>query len=245
MAVELLLATDFDGTIAAIRETPDEASVDPAIHEILSSLNDRSDIAVAIISGRDLADLEARTAGIRAYRSGSHGHEISLPNGERVRSAPQWKGTPDREWIRRAIELGFRPEPKKYGLALHWRGLDGVADDHPILREFVAWARGELLEVSPGRFVLEAGIPGARKENVLAELMKRTEASRVVYAGNDLTDFAALEWASERGRAFFLQTPERLEIPVGRVEVLGSRLELIDRWREEIGRTAKDHLSSS
>ncbi len=232
----LLLASDFDGTLAAIREDPTSVAIDPEALRAFARAAAVSGVEIAIISGRDVDDLRGRAGGLRAWYAGSHGHEIVAPDGATVRSTEPWRGTPDREWLARATAAGLRLEPKKYGIGLHWRGVEGVEREHPVVREFEAWAEDQGLELIPGRCVVEASIPGATKHDVLAHIAGATGASRVIYAGDDLTDFGALRWAAAHGRAFFLASAERKESPGEGVERLSSRAELIGEIEREVGR---------
>ncbi len=226
-ATRLLLASDFDGTVAPIREQPEEVAIDPEALRLLRSAAARRGVAVALVSGRDVDDLRRRAEGLPAWYSGSHGHELVAPDGGRVRTATPWRGVPPRAWLESATTAGLRLEPKKYGVALHWRGVAGIDPDHPLVTEFETWARGEGLAIIRGRSVSEASIGGATKEDVLRLLLERTMADRIVYAGDDLTDFAALAFAATRGRAFLVLSDERPEPPPEGVKTVRSREELL------------------
>jgi hypothetical protein len=57
-------------------------------------------------------------------------------------------------------------------------------------------------------------------------------ASRVVYTGDDVTDFGPLRFAAECGRALFVASGER--VPPPGVTVVGSFRELFRLIREEV-----------
>lgn len=223
----LLLASDFDGTLAPIREQPEEVAIDPEALALLRAASARDGVEVALISGRDVDDLRRRAAGLRAWYSGSHGQEIVGPDGGKIRTATPWKGLPPRSWLDRATVAGLRLEPKRFGIALHWRGIPGIDPDHPLVVEFERWAEGEGLSIIRGRCVSEAAAGGGSKENVLRILAERTGAGRIVYAGDDLTDFPALAFAAARGRAFLVASDERPEDPPPGVARVRSREELL------------------
>ena len=223
----LLLASDFDGTLAAIREQPEEVMMDPEALQLLREASSNPDVAVALISGRDVDDLRRRAGDLRAWYSGSHGHEIVAPDGTKIRSATPWKGIPPREWLDRVTSAGFRVEPKRFGMALHWRGVEGIDHSHPIVRDFEQWAGSEGLAVIRGRCVSEASTGESSKEDVLRTLAERTGAQQIIYAGDDLTDFAALGFAASRGRGFLVASDERPEAPPPGVETVASREELL------------------
>ncbi|HEY0788425.1 MAG TPA: trehalose-phosphatase [Thermoanaerobaculia bacterium] len=223
----LLLASDFDGTLAPIREQPEEVAIDPEALALLRTASTRDGVEVALISGRDVDDLRRRADGLRAWYSGSHGQEIVAPDGAKVRTGTPWKGLPPRSWLDRATGAGLRLEPKKFGVALHWRGIPRIDTDHPLVVEFERWAEGEGLSIIRGRCVSEASAGGGSKENVLRVLAARTGAGRIVYAGDDLTDFPALAFAAAHGRAFLVSSEERAEDPPRGVERVRSREELL------------------
>jgi trehalose 6-phosphate phosphatase len=236
---KLLLASDFDGTLAAIRDHPEEVVIDPEALQFLRAAARRDEVAVALISGRDVDDLRRRSGTLAAWYSGSHGHEIVAPDGSVVRSAAPWKGVPPRAWLDRATAAGFRLEPKRFGIALHWRGLAGVGADHPLVREFEEWARDADLAIIHGRCVSEASRGGGSKEDVLRTLAEKTGADRIVYAGDDLTDFPALGYAASRGRAFLVASGERPEAPPRGVETVRSREDLLRHLASVLEQTGR------
>ena len=223
----LLLASDFDGTLAAIREQPEEVVIDPAALQLLREASANPDVAVALISGRDVDDLRRRAGDLPVWFSGSHGHELVAPDGTKVRSANPWEGVPPRTWLVRVTSAGLRIEPKRFGMALHWRGVGGVDHAHPIVRDFEEWAGSEGLAVIRGRCVSEASTGESSKEEVLRVLAEQTGAQQIIYAGDDLTDFAALGFAASRGRGFLVASAERPEAPPPGVETVASREELL------------------
>jgi trehalose-phosphatase len=234
----LLLASDFDGTLAPIRQDPESVRIDPRALELLQRAQSVDQIAVALISGRDFDDLRSRAGGLDVWYSGSHGHEIVAPGGSKVRGADPWSGSPPQWWLDAAGKAGIRLERKRFGVAAHWRGLPDVDADHPLVRSFEQWAAEEGLEVIRGRAVAEASVAGASKDRVLRWLADHLGAERVVYAGDDLTDFAALTFAASRGRGLFVASAERNEQPDGEVERIEGLDALLAALEEEIERRA-------
>ncbi|MEJ0068344.1 MAG: trehalose-phosphatase [Pseudomonadota bacterium] len=53
---------DFDGTLVEIASTPDQVTVPASLVPLLRSLTDRFSRAVALVSGRPVADLDRRLA---------------------------------------------------------------------------------------------------------------------------------------------------------------------------------------
>src|SRR5690606_8431566 len=56
-AGRMLLALDFDGTLAPIVPVPDRAALLPAAHDAIGGLLRRRDTLVAVVSGRALGDV--------------------------------------------------------------------------------------------------------------------------------------------------------------------------------------------
>ena len=78
-ALKLLLFTDFDGTLVAIKDRPEECFLDPAVGQTLSALAGQDRVSVGIVSGRELADLRARVGVDGIAYAGNHGLEIEGP----------------------------------------------------------------------------------------------------------------------------------------------------------------------
>lgn len=230
METVILLATDFDGTVAPIQEDPARVQIDERVRSFFESVDRRPGIELAFLSGRELSDLRARTEGIRAWRAGSHGLEIQDTDDRLIREPSARFPDLDAALRKSLVDRGFRLEPKRYGLAIHWRGA-AVEDEEDAILRFTNWADAHRLKVTLGRKVIEASVAGGGKANALAEIIERSSPSLASFAGDDLTDFEALEMIAARGwPAFFLQSSERPEIPPG-AKVISSREELLVEWR--------------
>ncbi|HEV7768387.1 MAG TPA: trehalose-phosphatase [Thermoanaerobaculia bacterium] len=224
-----LLAFDFDGTLAPIRDDPADVWMNRGATALLREATQMEGVVVAVVSGRDLEDLALRIDAPGAYLVGSHGLEIRGPGGVVVRDAPPMREELDRELRADIEEAGFRLEMKKHAIALHWRG--ARANDGFLFR-FRVWARAANLDVIEGRCVIEARSRGGGKEEALRWLAAACGTSRVIYAGDDLTDFGALRFAAERGRAVFVASSERTPPPG--VTVVASFRELFRVVRDEV-----------
>ncbi len=116
------LFLDFDGTLVGIARRPDEVRPDPRLPPALRRLHGALDGALAIVSGRPLAEIDALLAPLRLPGAGAHGIERRGPDGQlRVRA-----GAPPDHVIDVARELqrrhaGLRVEIKPSTLALHFR----------------------------------------------------------------------------------------------------------------------------
>jgi alpha,alpha-trehalase len=188
-------------------------------------------VVVAVISGRDADDLATRVNAPGAYMIASHGLEVRAPGGTLVRDSPPLTHVIPADLQQEIDASGLRLETKKYAVALHWRGVpyEAIA---PLADAFRDWARQCGLDVIEGRCVVEARCAGKGKEEALQWLTRAVGATRVLYAGDDVTDFGALRFAAERGRGVFVASSER-EPPPG-VTVVGSFRELYRLVREEV-----------
>lgn len=205
--VALLIATDFDGTIAPVVPAPEWAEIHPEAKCVLSRLASMPGVAVAIISGRDVEDVRRRTVGIRGLAAGSHGLECVDVNGSTIWTPRRQRPGLDEDLLASLIAAGLRVETKRCSVAVHFRGIDpSLATD--AMSRFALWARRHDLDIMPGRKVIEARIHGGGKHAALRAISRRVRARRIVYAGDDTTDFAALGYAAEHGRGIFVESEE-------------------------------------
>lgn len=229
--MKFLLATDFDGTIAPIQQDPEKVSIDREALALLQEVGALADVELALVSGRSLDDLRSRSGGVQAWRAGSHGLEIADPNGRIVTQPSRSMPSLDDTLSSQISSAKLRVEQKKYGVAIHWRGID-VPDDHPVIQQFAEWATGRDLKLTRGRKVLEASVPGGGKREAIRAIESQVKPDLLIYAGDDLTDFEALEYVAERGGAAFLVvTPERPERPAGNIGLVSSTSELVTQLR--------------
>lgn len=208
--VEILLATDFDGTIAPIVATPGAAAIDPHMARFLERCSNVPGVAVAVISGRDVDDVRPRLGGLRAIVAGSHGLQCVDAAGSLVWTTDQCCPEVPPSLMRDLLRNDLRVERKKFSFALHFRG--SAAQEQEIGRitaALTAWAEEHNLDVIAGRKVVEIRVRGGGKRAALRAIAERLHARRLVYAGDDVTDFPALAFTASKGRAIFVESEER------------------------------------
>src|SRR4030095_13799928 len=159
------LFLDLDGTLLEIADTPDAVRVSSRLLRVLRALRERLDHAVALVSGRSIAEVD-RLLGLSGLAvAGIHGSERRDPAG-RVHRAPWSPGIDD---ARRALAAfatrhsGLLLEDKGNALALHFRL---APDMEPAARAAVADAlatSGPGFEIQVGKRVLEIKPTGASK----------------------------------------------------------------------------------
>lgn len=122
----LLLLTDYDGTLTPIVNDPGGAWLTDEVRGHLRVLARSPRIRLGVISGRDLTDLRARVAVPEAIYAGCHGLEVHGP--DLAFTHPEAAAQQD---VLRAVSLalclrapfidGMRVEPKRLGVAVHYR----------------------------------------------------------------------------------------------------------------------------
>jgi trehalose-phosphatase len=201
-ARRLALFFDYDGTLTPIVRRPEDATLSDEMRSLLRELASR--VVVGIISGRDLADVRRMVALDMLYYAGSHGFDVTGPDGMRMQQPDALDHLPDLEAAGRELSDrlqgigGAWVERKRFAIAVHYReadsedvptieaAVDAVRDSRPRLRKKggkkiyelqpdVAWDKGRAV-----RWLLETlGLTGA---DVLP-----------VYVGDDATDEDAFE----------------------------------------------------
>jgi trehalose 6-phosphate phosphatase len=204
----LLVALDFDGTIAPIVPRPQDAFMLDAARGAIESLLKRSDTDVAIVSGRALADLRERSGISGVYYSGNHGLEIDGPGvhetrPDALRLAPRMREL-SRQLERALLHFpGAFLEDKQLTLSVHSRMVDDETERQRIhdIVEAAVVAAGNGLKLTYGKRVVEVR-PDVEwhKGDALLFLIDRIAQARAsapftLYVGDDRTDedaFAAL-----------------------------------------------------
>ncbi len=198
-APRLLLAVDFDGTLAPIVSHPDLARPSPGVMHHLRLAAALPQTCVAVVSGRSLDDLRQRLGPLDpAYLVGGHGAEILGPN---LRLAPRDVSLV-LESLRAPIlaiapeHLGFFLERKPTAFALHYRNVPDHLALPAVDRLVEEIAKPANLRIRHGKRVLELLIDHADKGAALQALRFAAGASAVAFFGDDVTDedaFASLE----------------------------------------------------
>ena len=190
----LLVALDFDGTLAPLVERAEDARALPASAAAVRALAALPHTTTALISGRALDSLRAvADPPADTMLIGSHGAETwTGPDRAPLALTPEQS-----DLLARAVAVveqvvaahaGTRIEFKLAGVVLHTRtAADDVAD------AAVAAARAGLapldgVSITDGKRVLEISVVEADKGQGLALLRQAAAATAVFFAGDDVTD---------------------------------------------------------
>lgn len=191
-AVALLL--DIDGTLLDFAATPREVWVPPTLRRTLGGLLARTGGALALVSGRSLADLDILFAPLELPAIGGHGAELRVAPGQRSEAAraPSLDPMVKRKLAGVAeIGRGVLVEDKGYSLALHWRLAPDKGDAVTAMVKSICDSFPDLpLEALPGKSVVEVKSAAFDKATAVAELMRLPPFAgrRPVFVGDDVTD---------------------------------------------------------
>ncbi|MGA7173861.1 MAG: trehalose-phosphatase [Candidatus Dormiibacterota bacterium] len=201
----LLVATDFDGTLAPVVRDPRRARPLPEAAAALTALARRT--PVAVISGRDLANLFVQCPLPGVLLLGSYGLEPWQEASNLPRPLPP--SNPSPRLMRIAAELqesvgqlaGVDVETKTLGVAVHYRNApDRHAAGLELRRILSVVSHREELELLRGRRVLELRDRHAGdKGTALVQLLERISPRGCVFAGDDLGDLPAMVQLHRRG----------------------------------------------
>lgn len=184
---------DVDGTLIEIAEAPEAARVDPDVLCLVGRMHRACGGAVALVSGRAVADLDKRLGNLRIPLAGQHG----LERRDAVGRLQTNSAVPaESHEIRRRLEPvlarhpGLLLEDKGFSLALHYRRAPQLASYvHTLMRDLVAGTAGKL-GLQKGKRVVEVKPVGTDKGSAIEAFMAETpfRGRRPVFIGDDVTD---------------------------------------------------------
>jgi trehalose 6-phosphate phosphatase len=194
---------DFDGTLVDIVPRPDQVEVEPRVLHLLSSLSEKFDQAVAVVTGRPLDVVDGFLAPLKLAVAAEHGS---------IRRDASGKVHTDSRGIEavEAAAAGLRAlvnanpglilERKQVSVALHFRQRPELAEVCKDAAE-EAVADNDGLVILPGKMVFELKPEGIDKGvAVRAFLDEAPFRGRVpVYMGDDVTDEHAFAVVNELG----------------------------------------------
>ena len=235
-----LVLLDYDGTLAPIADTSEEALFPLRAKAALQRLLPIPRYRVSIISGRAVEDVAAMVGLEDMIYAGNHGLEILYPGGRWVHpEAARLKAKLAEVTKRLKDELGHIPglliEDKGVTVSIHYRLVVGDLQEeimprvrkvlHPFVTYFRLTEGKKVLEVRPKISVHKGTVIYS-----IAHLLNAKEQDVIIYIGDDETDedaFAALkpgdisirvgESASSRANYYLCDTDEVHDL----LEVLG------------------------
>ena len=187
---------DIDGTLLGFKDRPGDVVADEALIDLLERLRQATDGALALNSGRMLADIDRIVAPLTLPAAGTHGAELRFPNGAVHSTGPEALDAV-RGPLRAFVEAhpGAMLEEKGAAIGLHYRMAPAMGERIIGFLDDLLPRHG--LEVQHGKLVADVKSPASDKGRAIAELMRHPPfAGRTpVFLGDDLTDekgFAAV-----------------------------------------------------
>lgn len=224
---------DLDGTLVDFTDTPATVRVGEELRLLLERLYEDTGGAVALMSGRALAELDRLFPHARLPAAGQHGLERRGASGVVTRHAVPTRRL-ERVRLRMATAVhgkaGLLLENKGLSLALHYRRaprLGGYA--HRLARSLLpAVGRGYCIQ--RGKYVVEMRPAGKNKGMGVLEFMKEEPfRGRVpVFVGDDVTDEYGFATVNRLGG-------HSIKVGPGRT---------VARWRLPDVRTVREWLAS-
>ena len=193
----LLVALDFDGTLAPLVDDPDISRMLPRAAQAVAQLVDVAGVTLALVSGRSVVDLHRRSGVPEGtILIGSHGGERGRVGSSGLEREPIRLDPAQSDLLTR---IGA-------GLAAAARGRDGVwvqhkpaaavlhtrmataADAAAATAQALALAGSLGVTALHGKDVVEVAVLHVTKGQALATLRRELGAAVVLYAGDDTTD---------------------------------------------------------
>ena len=184
---------DIDGTLLDLAPSPQQVQVPADLRQTLEQLRELSGGAVALVSGRPLADIDLIFAPLKLAAIGGHGAELRTAPGAQVSS----RARPLNDNLKRklaaicALGPGIIAEDKGYSFALHYRLAPDQAEAvRAAAAAICAEAKADAIEMLLGKSVVEVKAAGISKANAVCDLMALAPFAKrkPIFIGDDVTD---------------------------------------------------------
>lgn len=203
-APPLAIFTDFDGTLVELAETPDGIEVPETLPEQIERAMREFDSAFAVLTGREIADIDKYLSPLHLPVAGAHGTQRRRADGhvETVNAASILGA----EEISHAVSPlvvahpGLLLETKEGAVALHYRQVPELETAVRIAMEEAVQGVADFT-LMQGKMVIEARPRGISKGTALRAFMREEPfAGRTpIVIGDDTTDEDAFIAAQELG----------------------------------------------
>lgn len=197
----MALFLDFDGTLVELAPQPEAIIIPPPLTSILAGLYQQLGGALALVSGRNLLDLDRFLTPLQLPVAGEHGGQRRSAEGLLISSPATDLGLA----LRAAEDLvqaypALRLERKLLALSLHYRQAPELESlCLQAMRQAVQCSVG--IELIQGKCVIDVKPAGFSKGTAIAAFMAEAPfAGRLpVFAGDDATDEAGFEQVQRMG----------------------------------------------
>jgi len=218
------ILTDVDGTISEITSTPEEAVVTPSMKNELSKLKEKFQM-VGVISGRSVKNAQAMVGVAGILYVGNHGMEYAIDDEvfidpEAVKYLGDIKKNADKLKNSELSKIkGLMFEDKGICISIHYRKCKLHEDTRKKIIEAInnSIDPGEF-KLSEGRKLVELKPPISRDKGFIVEkIIEKYDLKRIIYLGDDVTDFDAFTKLKELDKSGRIKTASILvlsnEIP--------------------------------
>lgn len=198
LACKIALFLDVDGTLLEIARRPDAVRVTAPLRELLEALLHVSGGAVALVSGRTLADLDQLFAPLSFPAAGLHGIERRSARGIiHSRDTSAALGSV-RVFLSEHSGNGLLVEDKGGAIVLHYREQPDLEPVARALAQQAAALAGRGWVAVSGKMSFEIRVADVGKHHALEEFMQEAPfAGRVpAFLGDDLTDEDGFEYVN-------------------------------------------------
>lgn len=189
----IALFLDVDGTLLEIAPTPTAVCVPASLNNLLQRAVQHEGGALALISGRSLADLDRLFMPNKFSAAGQHGFERRTATGQICRAAVNTESLDAARAVLVQL-IAHHPrlllEDKGSTLALHYRNAPQLHElVYNTMRELVQSLQADF-RLRSGKFVLElAPMAFSKRTAIEAFMVEPPFAGRVpVFVGDDVTD---------------------------------------------------------
>lgn len=209
-APKLLIALDFDGTLAPFTTDIAASRAVPAAEAALERLSALENTWVGVISGRTMEFLHSAVdPNRRMLLSGSHGgeYDLSVLGAEAPRSgidlSPEQSSLLVQAQSAAAALVerypGATAEMKPAGVAFHARTMREPEKAEEALHSMnAAFTQLGDLKITPGDMVMESSVLTSNKGEAVQALVRAVEPDVAIFAGDDVTDEYGLEVLREQ-----------------------------------------------
>jgi trehalose 6-phosphate phosphatase len=202
-AQRLALFLDFDGTLVDIAEHPDAVVVAPDLPAVLLALREALGGALAVVSGRPIATLDAFLRSDAFDAAGLHGLEVRAGGAlHPCRPDDHPRLRRGIGWLRETLDApGIVIEDKGCSVGVHWRLAPDHAAEAKEAAEELAAELGPEYRIQHGKMVAEVLPAQAGKGGAIARFLEQAPyAGRApVFVGDDLTDEDGFAVVNRRG----------------------------------------------
>ncbi|MCE7009178.1 trehalose-phosphatase [Kibdelosporangium philippinense] len=187
----LLVACDYDGTLAPIVEDPDKARPQPESVHALRSLAGLHETTTAVISGRALRDLATMSRlPAEVHLVGSHGSEFDIGFVHSLNGPARELHAKVEAELERLVDgaEGIHLEVKPASIAVHFRRAEQAVADRIAEAVRNGPCTWEGIQVTEGKAVIELAVVQTDKGHALDVLRHQIGATAAIFVGDDVTD---------------------------------------------------------